>query len=101
MPGGCKPPALGIREVEEPSAQVLFENAVLFPQVRDHLKLSAIRPSREGDKENPPSNRVEHPPSLLAPRLCDKRAAEYSEAVEMVERATRCPRFDSAPWIRR
>ena len=64
MPRGREPPALGIREGEAPSAQVLFENAVLFPQVSDYLKLPAIHPSREGDEENPPSNRVDHPPSL-------------------------------------
>jgi hypothetical protein len=34
-------------------AQVLFEDAVLFQQVRDHLKLPAIHPSREGDEKNP------------------------------------------------
>ena len=44
----------------------LFEDAILFPQVRDHLKLPAIHPSREGDEKNPPSDRVEHPPSLPA-----------------------------------
>ena len=64
MPRGREPPALGIREVQALPAQVLFEDAVLFPQVRDDLKLPPIHPSREGDEENPPSNRVDHPPSL-------------------------------------
>jgi hypothetical protein len=62
---GRKQPALGIREVQAVLTQVLFEDAVLFPQVRDHVKLSAIHPSREGHEQNPPSD-VEHPPSLLA-----------------------------------
>ena len=39
----------------------------------------AQTPSREGGEENPPSNRVEHLPSLLATADYDKRAAEYSE----------------------
>jgi hypothetical protein len=46
------------------SAQFLFEGAVLLPQTGNHLKLAAIHPSREGDQQNPPSDRVEHPPSL-------------------------------------
>jgi hypothetical protein len=45
---------------------VLFEDAILFLQVRDHLKLPAIHPSREDDEKNPPSDRVEHSPSLPA-----------------------------------
>ena len=64
MPRDREPPALGIREGEAPSTQVLFKNAVLFAQVGDYLKLPAIHPSREGDEENPPSNRVDHPPSV-------------------------------------
>jgi hypothetical protein len=66
MPRGGEPAALGIREVQALPAEVLFEDAVLFPQARDHLKLPAIHPSREGDEKNPPSDRVEHPPSLPA-----------------------------------
>ena len=64
MTRGREPPALGIREGEASSSQVLFEDAVLFPQVGDYLKLPAIHPSREGDEENPPSNRVDHSLSL-------------------------------------
>jgi hypothetical protein len=65
MPRSREPPALGIREVEALSAQVLLKDAVLLPQICDHFKLSAIDPSREGHEQNPPSD-VEHPPSLLA-----------------------------------
>jgi hypothetical protein len=45
---------------------VLFKNAVLFPQIGNHLKLAAIHPPGEGDEQNLPSDRVEHPQSLPA-----------------------------------
>ena len=51
MPRRREPAALGIREVEALPAQVLFEDAVLFPQGGDHLELPAIHPSREGDDD--------------------------------------------------
>jgi hypothetical protein len=63
--GRVEAAALRIREAEALPAQVLFEDAVLFPQASDHLKLTTIHPSREGDEQNPPSD-VVHPPSLLA-----------------------------------
>jgi hypothetical protein len=56
---------LGIGEVQALSAQVFFEDAVLFPQIGNHLKLAAIHPPGEGDERDLPSDRVEHPPSLL------------------------------------
>jgi hypothetical protein len=51
--------------VEALLAQVLFEDAVLLPQIGDHVKLSAIHPSRESPEQNPPSD-IGHSPSLLA-----------------------------------
>src|SRR5688500_16085065 len=80
MPRGREPPPLGIREGEAPSTQVLFEDAVLFPQVGDDLKLPAIRPSRKGDMQNPPPDRVEHPPSLPANAPLAISAAEFSDS---------------------
>jgi hypothetical protein len=74
--GGREPPALGIREVQAVLTQVLFEDAVLFPQVRDHVKLSAIHPSREGHEQNPPSD-VEHPPRLLAAAATGKSRLNF------------------------
>lgn len=44
--------------------ELLFEDAVLFPQVGDHLKLVTIHPPGEGHEEEPPSDRVKHLPSL-------------------------------------
>src|ERR1700704_3225157 len=78
MPGGREPPALGIREVEALLAQVLFEDAVLFAEVGDHFKLSAIHPSREGHEQNPPSD-VEHLPSLPVAAALRKAAIEFSD----------------------
>lgn len=57
---------LKIGEVQTPPAQVLFEDAVLFPEIGNHPKLAAIRPAGEGDEQDLPSDRVEHPPSLPA-----------------------------------
>ena len=65
MPSGREPPALWIFEVgTRPPA--LFEDAVLFPQVGHYLKLPDVYPSRNGDKQNPPADRVEHLPSRRA-----------------------------------
>jgi hypothetical protein len=41
---------LRIGELQAPPAQVLFEDAVLLPQIGNHLKLAAIHPSGEGDE---------------------------------------------------
>jgi hypothetical protein len=37
-----------ILEVQTPPAQVLAEEAVLFPEIGDHVKLAAICPARPG-----------------------------------------------------
>jgi hypothetical protein len=72
---------LKIGEVQTPTAQVLFEDAVLFPEIRNHLKLAAIHPPGEGDEQDLPSNRVEHPPSLPAHRGSRNHgAAEFSDS---------------------
>ena len=60
--------SLWIGQARTSSAQVLFEDAVLFPQVFDHLKLVAIHPPSQGHEEDPPSDGVEHAPSLQAGR---------------------------------
>jgi hypothetical protein len=57
---------LKIGDVQTPPAQMLFEDAVLFPEIGHHLKLTAIRLAGEGDHQDLPSDRVEHPPSLPA-----------------------------------
>ena len=60
--------------MQAPAAHVLFEDAVLFPQRGNHLKLAAIHPPGEGDEQNLPSDRVEHPPSLPATAALTIRA---------------------------
>ena len=60
--------------MQAPAAHVLFEDAVLFPQIGNHLKLAAIHPPGEGDEQNLPSDRVEHPPSLPATAALTIRA---------------------------
>src|ERR1035437_3830465 len=65
---------LRICEIQAPAAHVLFEDAVLFPQIGNHLKLAAIHPPGEGDEQNLPSDRVEHPPSLPATAALTIRA---------------------------
>jgi hypothetical protein len=56
---------LGIGQPKASPGQLLFEDAVLFTQVRDDLKLVAIDPARQGHEQNPEGNRVDHGPSLL------------------------------------
>ena len=65
---------LRICDMQAPAAHVLFEDAVLFPQRGNHLKLAAIHPPGEGDEQNLPSDRVEHPPSLPATAALTIRA---------------------------
>jgi len=54
---------LRIGKVQATLAQMLFEDAVLFPQVRDDFKLLAIYPGRQGHEEDPQAHAFEHPPS--------------------------------------
>jgi hypothetical protein len=42
--------ALDVGQPQSPAVEVLFEDAVLFPQIGNHLKLAAIHPSGEGDE---------------------------------------------------
>jgi hypothetical protein len=44
---------LGIGQRKASPGKLLFEDAVLFTQVRDDLKLVAIDPARQGDEQNP------------------------------------------------
>ena len=53
-----------IGQARTSSAQVFFEDAVLFRQVFDYLKLVAIHPPSQGHEEDPPSDGVEQVPSL-------------------------------------
>jgi hypothetical protein len=46
-------PSLGVGQPQPPATQVLFENAVLFPQVFDDLGLVAIHPARQRHEQNP------------------------------------------------
>src|SRR5712671_6055106 len=76
---------LRIGEMQAPPAQMLFEDAVLFPQIGNHLKLAAIHPPGERDEQNLPSDRVEHPPSLPA-----TAALAISRLTFRIVRARRC-----------
>jgi hypothetical protein len=58
--------ALDVGQPQSPAVEVLFEDAVLFPQVLDHLKLVAIHPARERHEENLQPNGLDHEPSLSA-----------------------------------
>jgi hypothetical protein len=57
---------LGIGQSGAPHTEVLFEDAVLVPQVTDDLNLVAIHPARQRHEEDPQPDRVDHGPSLLA-----------------------------------
>jgi hypothetical protein len=56
---------------------------MLLPSLRDHVKLSAIHPSRESHEQKPPSD-VEHPPSLLVAAALRKTAAEFSDTTRQL-----------------
>ena len=56
---------LQISEVQTPAAQVLFEDAVLFPQGLDDFELVPIHPSRQCHEDDPQPHRVDHEPSLF------------------------------------
>jgi hypothetical protein len=44
---------LGIGQSQSPPTEVLVEDAVLFPQVLDDLKLVTIHPARQRHEEDP------------------------------------------------
>ena len=66
MTRGREATPLRIGEGQALPAHERVEDAVLFPQVGDDLKLVAIDPPGEGDEQDLPADRVEHPPSLPA-----------------------------------
>jgi hypothetical protein len=45
--------SLGVGQPQPPPAQVLFEHAILCPQVFDDFTLMAIHPARQGHEQNP------------------------------------------------
>ena len=56
---------LGIGQTQTPPVEVLLEDAVLFPQVRDNLELVAIHPARKSHEEDPEPYGLDHGPSLF------------------------------------
>jgi hypothetical protein len=71
--------ALRVGQAQASSLQVFLKDAVLFPQVIDHLNLVAIHPSGQRHQEDPPADGVEHAPSLQA-ALRVGRSAEFSDS---------------------
>ena len=65
--GGRESAALDVGQPQAPPTNVFVEDAVLFPQVRNDLKLVAIHPASERHEQDPQPDGVDHGPSLSAP----------------------------------
>jgi hypothetical protein len=75
--------SLGISQPQAPPVKVLFEDAVLFPQVLDDFELVAIHPARQCHEDDPQPDRVDHEPSLLVGASASgERLAAYLEKSE-------------------
>jgi hypothetical protein len=86
--------------VEALLAQVLFEDAVLFAEVGDHIKLSAIHPSREGHEENPASAKNQTKEGVCAfAGSRDERLAPLPRRFSMTSLSAPTTRLGSSPTI--
>jgi len=47
----CEAAALGVGEAQAPAAELLTQNAILFLEKRDDLKLAAVHPAREHEQQ--------------------------------------------------